>query len=368
MVAKRCYYEILGLSRSASDTEIKRAFRKLAFKYHPDHNRDDGAAERFKEVNEAYEVLSDPARRESYDRFGHASEGFAQGFDIFSGFGDIFESFFGGATTGARRRPQRGSDLHYNLTLTFEEAVFGCEKEIEGWRIENCSICNGSGCEQGSRPVKCPECSGTGQTRRVQRSIFGQFVNLVTCHRCEGEGSIIDRPCPRCRGARQEKKQHHLAVTVPAGVDNGSQIRISGEGNIGIRGGSPGDLYVSISVQEHEQFERRGNDIIYNLPINFTQAALGSEAQVPTIEEPVQLKVPAGTQTGKLFRLKGKGAPYLRGGGRGDQLVIVHVITPDSLNEKQRELLEELGKTMGPTVLPKDEKGLLQRLKNLFES
>lgn len=368
MVAKRCYYDILGVSKSASESEIKRAFRKLAFQYHPDHNKDDRAAERFKEINEAYEVLSDPARRDSYDRFGHAGESFAQGFDIFSGFGDIFESFFGGATTGTRRGPLKGSDIQFSLTLNFEEAVFGCEKEIEGKRIEDCSACNGTGCEPGSHPIKCPECNGTGQVRRVQRTIFGQFVNLASCHRCEGRGSIVDKPCTRCRGSGQEKKLYQLAITVPAGVSSGSQIRLSGEGNAGIRGGGPGDLYVSISVKEHERFARRGNDIIYNLPINFAQAALGSDVQVPTIEEPLQLKIPAGTQTGRIFRLKGKGIPYLRGGGRGDQLVIVHVVTPDSLNEKQRELLEKLGKTMGPATMPKDDKGLLQRLKDLFES
>jgi len=368
MVARRCYYEILGVHKSASESEIKRAFRKLAFQYHPDHNKDDGATERFKEINEAYEVLSDPARRESYDRFGHAGEGFAQGFDIFSGFGDIFESFFGGATTGKRRGPQKGSDLHYKITLTFEEAIFGCEKEIEGRRTETCSKCNGTGCESGSRPVKCPECNGSGQVRRAQRSIFGQFVNLATCHRCEGEGHIIDKPCSQCHGAGSEEKRFHLAVMVPAGVGDGSQIRISGEGNTGIRGGNSGNLYVSVSVKQHELFERHGHDIIYKLPINFAQAALGTEMQVPTIEGPAQIKIPAGTQTGKLLRLKNKGVSHLRGGGRGDQIIIVHVVTPDALSEEQRKLFEELGASLGPAAMPKDDKHLFQRLKNLFES
>jgi molecular chaperone DnaJ len=368
MVAKRCYYEILGIPRTASEGDIKRAFRKLAFQYHPDHNKDDGASERFKEVNEAYEVLSDPAKRESYDRFGHAGGGFAQGFGVFSGFGDIFDAFFGSTTTAARRGPQQGADIRYDLSLTFEEAVFGCEKEIKGLRTENCSACNGTGCEPGSRPAKCPECNGAGQIRRSQRSIFGQFVNVTACPRCDGEGTIIDKHCSKCRGAGREKKEFCLSVTIPAGVDTGSQIRLSREGHAGTRGGSPGSLYITISVQQHTQFQRREDNIIYHLPVNFAQAALGAEIEVPTVEEPVPLKIPDGTQTGKLFRLKGKGVPHLRGGGRGDQLVIVHVITPDSLNEKQRKLLEELGATMGPATMTKETKGLSQRLKDLFES
>ncbi len=371
MATKRDYYEILGLARSASEEEIKRAFRKLAFRYHPDRNREDGAAERFKEINEAYEVLSDPDRRATYDRFGHVGEGFGKGFgdfDVFRGFGDIFETFFGGVTTATRRGPQRGADIRHSLTITFEEAVFGCEREIEIRRIENCSQCHGIGGEPGSQPSRCPECNGTGQVRRVQRSIFGQFANVTTCNRCGGEGRIITKPCPQCRGSGKEEKARRISVTVPGGVDDGSQIRLSGEGNAGSRGGSAGNLYVTLSVQEHQFFKRRGDDILYDLPINFAQAALGAEFEVPTVDGPVPLKTPPGTQTGKLFRLKEKGVPHLRGGGRGDQLVMVHVVTPEALNEEQRRIFEELVKTLGPAVMPKEEKGVFHRLKDLFEA
>ena len=371
MATKRDYYEVLGVPRSASEGEIKRVFRKLAFQYHPDRNREDGAAERFKEINEAYEVLSDPERRATYDRFGHVGEGFGKGFedfDIFPGFGDIFERFFGGATTATRRGPQQGGDLRYSLTITFEEAIFGCEGEIEIWRIENCSLCHGVGSEPGSQPSRCPECNGTGQVRQVQRSIFGQFVNVTTCNRCGGEGRIITKPCPQCRGSGKEEKARRIAITVPAGVDDGSQIRLSGEGNAGTRGGSAGNLYVTLSVQEHQFLKRRGDDILYDLPINFAQAALGDEVEVPTVDGPVPLKIPPRTQTGKLFQLKEKGVPHLRGGGRGDQLVMVHVVTPEALNEEQRRIFEELAKTLSPAVMPKEEKGFFHRFKDLFEA
>jgi len=354
MATKRDYYDVLGVDRSASGDKLKQAFRKLAFKYHPDRNRDDGAEDKFKELNEAYEVLSDPERRASYDRFGHAGEGFGkgfEGFDIFRGFGDIFDTFFGGATTTTKQGPQRGADLRYNLTITFEEAVFGYENEIPG-----------------SQPQKCPECDGSGQLRRVQRSIFGQFVNVTPCSRCSGEGRIITKPCSQCRGSGREEKTRRIAITVPAGVDDGSQIRISKEGNAGARGGSTGDLYIILSVKEHQLFKRRGNEILYDLPINFAQAALGADIEVPTVDGPSPLKIPPKTQTGKLFRLHGKGVPHLRGGGRGDQLVMVHVVTPEALNEKQRRLFEELAKTLGPAVMPKEEKGFFHRLKDLFEA
>lgn len=367
MVAKRCYYEILGVPRTASEGDIKKAFRKLAFQYHPDHNKDGGSAEQFKEINEAYEVLCDPIKRERYDRFGHTGDGFADGFDIFSGFGDIFETFFGSTTTARRSGPQRGADIQLKLTLEFKEAVFGCEKEIQGWRIEDCSTCHGSGCEPGTRPKRCPECNGSGHIRRVQRSIFGQFVNTATCPHCQGDGNMIDKACSHCNGSGQEKKQFRLVINVPAGVEDGTQIRLSGEGNTGARGGSRGNLYVALSVKGHELFKRHGDDIIFNLPLNFTQAALGSEVDVPTLNDNAKIKIPAGTQTGSLFRLKGKGVPNLNGGGRGDQLVIVHVITPESLDERQRQLLDELGKTLGPASMPEANRGIFQRLRNLFE-
>jgi len=370
MATKRDYYEVLGLDRSASEAEIKKAFRKLAFECHPDRNREDGAEERFKEVNEAYEVLSDPERRANYDRFGHMGEGFGrgfEGFDIFRGFGDIFDSFFGGATTAARRAPQQGADLRYNLTISFEEAVFGCEKEIEIERIENCSHCHGVGSTPGSQPSRCPQCNGSGQVRRVQQSIFGRFVNVTTCARCQGEGRIITDPCPQCRGSGKEKKKRRIAVTIPGGVDDGSQIRISAEGNAGSWGAGPGNLYVVLSVREHPVFKRRGDDIFYDLAINFAQAALGAEVDVPTVDSPVSLKIPPGTQTGKLFRLGGKGVPHVKGGGRGDHLVLVHVISPQSLDERQRELFEELAKTLAEASMPKEDKGFFRRIRDVFD-
>ncbi|MFQ5925264.1 MAG: molecular chaperone DnaJ [Dehalococcoidia bacterium] len=370
MATKRDYYDVLGLDRSASEQDIKRAFRKLAFQYHPDRNKEDGVEERFKEINEAYEVLSDTEKRATYDRFGHVGEGVGQGFegfDIFRGFGDIFDAFFGGATTATGRGPQVGTDLRYGLTISFEEAVFGCEREIEIRRTENCSLCHGVGSEPGSQPSRCPECNGTGQVRRVQRSVFGRFVNVTTCDRCGGDGRIVTNPCHQCRGWGKEEKERRIALNIPAGVDDGSQIRLSGEGNAGTWGGGSGNLYVSLSVQEHPFFKRRGDDILYDLPINFAQAALGDAVEVPTVDSPVTLKIPQGTQTGRIFRLREKGVPHLRGGGRGDQLVMVHVITPQSLDEEQRSLVKELAKTLGKATMPKGEKGFFQRIKDVFD-
>ncbi len=370
MPTKRDYYEVLGIGRNATDAEIKKAFRKLAFRYHPDHNREDGATEKFKEVNEAYEALADPDKRATYDRFGHGgAQGiFGQGFGgfDFSGFGDIFDAFFGGATTATRQAPQRGADLQYRLTITFEETAFGCEKEIKISRTENCSLCQGIGCKPGSQPSRCPSCNGTGQVRQVQRSIFGRFINTTTCSQCHGEGRIITDPCSQCRGTGKEKRQRSILVKIPAGVDDGSQIRLSGEGEVGSRGGSPGNLYIILSVLPHDFFTRDGDNILYELPINFAQAALGDEADVPTLDGRTKLKVPAASQTGKVFRLKGKGIPHLHRSGRGDQLVTLLVVTPDSLTEKQRQLFRELASNLGPTNMPPPEKwkGLLDRLRN----
>ncbi len=370
MTTKRDYYEVLGVARSASDAEMKRAFRKLAFKYHPDRNRDDGAEEKFKELNEAYEVLCDADKRASYDRFGHMGEGFGPGFadsDIFRGFRDIFDAFFSGATTATRRGPQRGIDLRYGLTISFEEAVFGCEKKIEIERTENCSLCHGVGSKPGTEPSRCPECNGAGQVRRMQRSIFGRFVNVITCPRCGGDGRIITNPCPQCQGSGKEQRRRRVAVKVPAGVDDGSQIRLSGEGDGGTLGGGSGNLYIVLSVKEHPIFKRQRDDIFYDLAINFAQAALGDEVEVPTVDSAFSLNIPLGTQTGRLFRLKGKGVPHLRGGGRGDQIVMVHVVTPHSLDEQQRKLFEELAQTLGEANVPKEQKGFFQRIKNAFE-
>ncbi len=360
MPAKRDYYQVLGIARNATDEEIKKAFRKLAFKYHPDRNREDGAAEKFKEVNEAYEALSDPDKRATYDRFGHGGapgvfgRGF-EGFD-FGGFGDIFDAFFGGATTATRQAPQRGADLRYRLTISFEEAAFGCEKEINISRIENCSLCQGVGSRPGSQPSRCPNCNGTGQVRRVQQSIFGRFTHTATCSQCHGDGRIITEPCPQCRGTGREKPKRSLLVKIPAGVDDGSQIRLTGEGEAGTRGGPSGNLYVTLSVKPHEFFSRDGDNILYELPINFAQAALGVEVEVPTLDGKTKLKVPAGSQTGKVFQLKGKGIPHLYRGGRGDQLVALFVATPESLTKKQRQLLEELANSLTSENMPPPEK------------
>jgi len=360
MPSKRDYYEVLSVGRNATDEEIKKAFRKLAFKYHPDRNHEDGAEEKFKEVNEAYEVLSDPDKRSAYDRFGHGgAEGlFGRGFEgfEFGGFGDIFEAFFGGTATAARQAPQRGADLRYGFTITFEEAAFGCEKEINISRTENCSLCQGTGCKPGAQPSRCPNCNGTGQIRRTQQSIFGRFTTTTICSRCQGEGRIITEPCPQCRGTGREKRQRSILVKIPAGVDDGSQIRLRGEGEAGTRGGPSGNLYVTLSVKQHKFFTRDGDDILYELPINFAQAALGTELEVPTLDGKAKLKVPAGSQTGEVFRLKNKGIPHLHRSGRGDQLVTLFVVTPDSLTKKQRQLLEELASSLGSANMPPPQK------------
>ncbi len=359
MAVKRDYYEVLGIAREATDEEIKRSFRKLAFKYHPDHNRDGGAGEKFKEVNEAYEMLSDSEKRAAYDRFGHGGadglfgRGF-EGFD-FGGFGDIFDAFFGGAATTSRQTPQRGADRRYGITITFEEAAFGCEKELNISRTEHCSQCQGTGCQSGSQPSRCPNCNGSGQVRRVQQSIFGHFTNITTCPKCHGEGSIITEPCPQCRGSGREKCQRSINIKIPAGVDDGTQMRLSGEGDAGTRGGSPGNLYVILSVRQHEFFTRDDDNVHYELPINFAQAALGAEVAVPTLYGEVKLEIPDGCQSGKLFRLKNKGIPHLHRGGRGDQIVRLLVITPDKLTKAQRQLFQELANSLSPAKRGKKE-------------
>ncbi len=347
MASKRDYYEVLGVNRDATDEELRKAFRKLAFKYHPDHNRDDGAEDKFKEVNEAYQVLSDSSKRSGYDRFGHdgGAGAFGQGSDTF-GFGDIFDAFFGGATTATQQSPQRGGSLQYRATLTLEEAAFGSEREVELTRTENCSECHGTGGKSGTQPTRCPNCDGAGQVRRVQSSIFGRFTNIAACPQCHGEGQIITEPCRHCRGSGREKKKRTVPVKIPAGVDNGNQMRLRGEGDAGTRGGPSGDLLVVISVKEHESFDREGDNIVYKLPTNFAEAALGAEVEVPTLDGNAPLKVPAGCQPGTVIRLKDRGIPHLNGRGRGDQLVTVDVVTPGSLNTEQRRLFEELANSL----------------------
>lgn len=354
MAIKRDYYEVLGIPRDASDSEIKKAFRKLAFQYHPDHNREDGATDRFKELNEAYEVLSDADKRAAYNRFGHdGGQGiFSRGFEgldsSFGGFGDIFDMFFGGATTTTRRAPQRGADLQSRMTITFEEAALGCEKEINITRTETCTLCSGSGSKHESQASQCPTCNGSGQVRRVQQSLFGRFVNTAICNQCNGEGKIITEPCSQCRGSGREKQKRTITVRIPPGVDDGSTIRLNDEGEAGVKGGSPGNLYFTLSVRRHELFTRDGDDIFYELPINFAEAALGTKVEVPTLYGKSKINIPSGSQTGKVFRLKDKGIPHLYKHGRGDQFVRIFVVTPDSLTKQQRQLLQELAKTMGP--------------------
>jgi molecular chaperone DnaJ len=352
MVVKRDYYEVLGVSRDASNEDIKKAFRKLAFQYHPDRNSDSGAAEKFKEINEAYEVLSDVDKRSAYDRYGHngADNLFGRGFEGFDmgGFGDIFEAFFGGTGRTGRQESRRGEDLRYNITVNFEEAALGTEKEIDITRTEVCSTCRGTRSKPGVQPVRCPSCNGTGQIRRVQRSLFGQFVNTAICDECRGEGMIVKEPCQDCRGIGYQKQKRRISVKIPAGIDDGNGIRLSSEGNAGLRGGPAGNLYVIVTVKKHEYFTREGDNIIADLPINFAQAALGAEVEVPTLYGPTKLKVPSGSQTGRMFRLKDKGVPHLHGNGKGDQMVVIRVTTPESLTKEQRKLFEELSKSLGP--------------------
>jgi molecular chaperone DnaJ len=348
---KRDYYDVLGIDRNATSEQIKAAYRKLAFKYHPDHNREDGAEAKFKEVNEAYEVLSDAEKRDTYDRYGHSGEGFfGRGFEGFGfdGVGSIFDAFFGGRTSTATRQGSvRGADLQCSVAITLEEAAFGVEKEIEIQRTENCSQCHGTRSRPGTQPERCPECDGTGQVRRVQQSIFGRFTNIATCPRCNGEGRIITEPCPNCRGSGRERNKRNIMVNIPAGVGNGSRIRLSGEGDAGTRGGNPGNLYINLSIKEHELFVRDDDDILYELPVNFAEAALGTEIEVPTLDGDATLKIPAGSQAGKVFRLKNKGIPHLHGRGQGDQLVRLRVVTPESLSKRQRQLFEELANEFG---------------------
>jgi len=370
MSANRDYYEILGVPRNASDEQIKKAFRRLAFQYHPDHNCEAGAEERFKEINEAYEVLSDAEKRASYDRYGRVATSDLYGFEDFSfgGLGDIFDAFFGGSTTRARRRaPRKGVDLQARLNLSFEEAIFGADKQVEISRVENCSVCHGVGSQPGTNPQRCPNCDGSGEVRRIQQSLFGRFVHTATCPRCRGEGTTITHPCPQCKGSGREKVKRRLTVTIPAGVDEGYTMRLSGEGEAGIYGGSPGDAYITFSVEPHGFFVRRGADILYELPINFAQAALGNSVEVPTVDGKTILKIPPGTQNNKVFRLKGRGVPRLDGRNRGDQLVIIRVVTPRSLNDNQRRLIEELAKTLPDAETPEGEdEGLIDKIKGAF--
>jgi molecular chaperone DnaJ len=353
MADKRDYYQVLGVGRSAGEDEIKRAYRQLARKYHPDVNKEADAESRFKEVTEAYEVLSDSRKRQLYDQYGHAGpQAGAGGFEgfPFGDIGDLFESFFGGQSS--RRGPQRGGDLRLRLGLTFQEAVFGVEREIEIPRWESCLICGGSGAEPGKQPVRCPHCNGSGEVRRVQQSIFGQFVNVMPCDRCKGEGQLVQHKCQDCSGSGRVRRVRKVGVTVPAGVDNGMEMRLSGQGEGGDRGGPNGDLYVQLQVEPHPFLKRDGVDLVYELRLNVAQAALGTEVEVPTLEGTETLRVPPGTQHGRVFRVREKGVPRLQRTGRGDFRVIAGIEVPTELSPRQRELFAQLAETFGGAADP----------------
>ena len=372
-MAKRDYYEVLGVSKSSSEEEVRKAFRQKALEFHPDRNKKPDAGEKFKEVNEAYQVLIDAQKRGQYDRFGHAevasNSGSARDFDghdIFGGFGDIFDSFFGDlGGRGRNRAAQRGGDLQYRLSLPFEDAVFGTEQEVEISRIERCSRCQATGSEPGTSTSACTTCRGLGQVRRAQRSVFGQFSQVTSCPTCKGKGSLIDTPCNMCHGVGTERRNRKIMVKIPPGVDDGMQIRLTNEGDAGSNGGPTGNLYILVSVKDHKVFTREGTDLIFLLPLNVVQAALGDDVEVPTLNGIETLKIPPGTQPGAVFHIKGKGVPQLNSHRRGDLIVPVKVEVPVTLDAHQRQLLEELGKTI---VKPDDagskDKGIFDKIKD----
>ncbi|MDE2986499.1 MAG: molecular chaperone DnaJ [Chloroflexota bacterium] len=368
------FYEILGLSREASQDEIRRSFRKLAMEHHPDRVTDPAQKEaseaKFKRIAAAYEVLSDAEKKAKYDQYGSVGA-FAQGtgfegFD-FGGFGDIFDAFFGGRRAAG---PIRGGDLRIQIELDFEEAVFGCEEEIRASRLEHCTVCGGSGGEPGTQRVVCQPCGGSGELRRTQSNVFGRFVNVAPCEPCDGEGTVIEHPCKACGGIGREQRNRRLKVKIPAGVTDGAQMRLSGEGDAGLRGGPAGNLYVDINVRAHETFIRDGNDLILPLHVNVAQAVLGSEVQIPGIDGHAQpLNVPAGTQHGHEFRLRGQGVPHLRGRGRGDLRVHVVVEIPTKLSSQQRELFEQLAEELDvPTSSSGEEDGVFSRIRGAFSN
>ena len=368
MAEKRDYYEVLGVSKNASEDEIKRAYKKLARKYHPDMNPGDKEAEeKFKEVNEAYEVLSDSDKKARYDQFGFAGVDpnygagagggayGAGGFD-FGDLGDIFGSFFGGGFGSAQRRnpnaPQRGESIRLSVTISFEEAAFGCEKSITIDRFEQCPTCKGKGCAPGTTPEVCPDCKGTGSVRTTQRTPFGVVQTSGACKKCGGHGKIIHQPCPRCGGRGAVRKNQTIKVKIPAGIDDGQTLNLRGKGNAGLDGGPAGDLLITVFVKPHPLFERDGNSVLMEMPVTFAQAALGAEIEVPTIDGRVKLTIPEGTQPGSVFRLRGKGIPYLqsKGGGRGDQFVTITVTVPKNMTSEQKERLRAYADAMNESV------------------
>lgn len=376
-MSKRDYYEVLGIDKGASKDEIKKAYRKLARKYHPDVNKEAGAADQFKEVKEAYETLSNDQKRGQYDQFGHAGTqgqggfgGFGGGQDFGGGgFGDIFDMFFGG---GGRRNdpnaPRQGADLQYRMVLNFEEAIFGKETDITIPRDETCETCDGSGAKPGTKVETCSHCHGTGQLE-VEQNIMGlgRVVNRRACNYCSGTGKIIPEKCKTCHGTGTVKKNRQIHIKIPAGIDEGQQIRVAGKGEPGENGGPAGDLFVVIQVRDHDIYHREGDNIFLELPITFAQAALGDEVEVPTVYGKVKMKIAPGTQTGKTFRLKGKGAPNVRGYGHGDQHVQVRVMTPLNLTDRQKELLREFNEISGNESVDEQDDSFFKRFKKALK-
>lgn len=368
-MAKQDYYEVLGVPRNASEEDIKKAYRKLARELHPDVNQEPGAEEKFKTINEAYSVLGDPERKGQYDRHGHAAfdnmggAGFG-GFGDFD-FGDLFGDIFGFGGARQGNRPQRGADLRYEMTIEFEEAAFGVEKDFTIPRTEICDHCHGNQAEPGTPITTCPECNGSGQIRFVQQTPLGQFASTRTCPRCSGEGKTYETACTVCHGAGTQRKNSKVNVKIPAGVDDGQMLRLSGRGEAGYRGGPPGDLLIAIRIRSHEFFRREGRNVLCQVPISFVQATLGDEIDVPTLDGVVKMRIPEGTQSGKVLRLRNKGIQDVRGHGRGDQLVEVKVVTPQKLSAKQKDLLREFAKA-GGGELPEESKGFFERMKDAW--
>ncbi len=389
MAEKKDYYEVLGVNKNSTDDEIKKAYRKLARKYHPDLNRDDPktAEAKMKEINEAYDILKDKEKRAQYDQFGfvdpsgaytNSSGGFNGNInmeDIFSGmgggFGDIFEQFFGGGGGGARARqkrgPERGADLRYDLRITFEEAAFGKEMSIKVPRFESCEECGGTGAKKGTTPDECPDCHGTGMRQTTTRTPFGVISNARPCERCHGTGQIIKNPCEHCHGVGKVKVERDIKINIPKGVDEGQRLRVSGGGQAGERGGKPGDLYVYVNIKPHKIFTRNDTEVHCEVPISFVQAALGAKIEAPTIDGKVDLTIPEGTQSGAVLRIRGKGIPFLRGEGRGDEFVKIKVLTPKNLTNKQKRLLREFEDGGSDSTNNPEKKSFFDKLKDLFD-
>ena len=378
MADKRDYYEVLGVDKSASADDIKKAYRKKAKENHPDlHPGDKECEARFKEANEAYEVLSDPDKRSKYDQFGFAAfdpSGFQSSAEGFGGFADILNDLFGGGFGGfgggfsgfggfggqsRPNAPRQGESVRSNVTVSFEEAAFGCSKELDILKVEECEKCKGTGCENGTTPEVCSDCRGSGVVMRTQRTPFGMMQTQDTCPKCGGRGKIIHHPCPTCKGKGMVRRQRKIKVDIPAGIDDGQTISLRGLGSAGRNGGPNGDLLVTVGVRRHNEFERDGTSVLYELPISIVQASLGAEVEVPTLDGKVKYTIPEGTQSETVFRLRGKGIPYLRGGGRGDQFITVKVVTPKGLSSEQKELLKKLGETLGETN-DKKKKGIFR--------